>query len=111
MTGFTVHFLVRSPTFPQCNSYLPVCDFSLVEVFQGIAGDLLDIYQSSVSRVVGKISKAIVANHQEFINFPTPNEVPTAKYKFFLKFWWASLGNWNNRLYPHKNILPGWTKF
>lgn len=50
--------------------------------FQSIAGDLLDISQSSVSRVVGKVSKAIAANHQEFINFPTPNEVPTAKYKF-----------------------------
>ena len=51
--------------------------------FQSIAGDLLHISQSSVSHIVGKVAKAIVAHHQEFIHFPTPNETPLAKYKFY----------------------------
>ena len=31
---------------------------------------------------MGKVAKAIAAHHQQFINFPTPNETPLAKYKF-----------------------------
>ena len=50
--------------------------------FQSIAGDLLHILQSSVSRIVGKVAKAIAAHHQQFIHFSTPNETPLAKYIF-----------------------------
>ena len=50
--------------------------------FKSIAGDLLHIPQSSFSRIVGKVAKAIAAHHQQFIHFPTPNETPLAKYKF-----------------------------
>ena len=31
---------------------------------------------------MGKAAKAIAAHHQQFIQFPTPNETPLAKYKF-----------------------------
>ena len=42
--------------------------------FQSVTGDLLDISQASV-RILGKLSRAIAAHHQEFIKFPTPNEI------------------------------------
>ena len=35
-----------------------------------------------VSRIVGKVAKAIAAQHQQFIHFPRPNETSLAKYKF-----------------------------
>ena len=59
--------------------------------FQSIAGDL---QQSLVSRIVGKVAKAITAHHQKFIHFPTPNETPLAKYKFSQKG--ERPGKWNN---------------
>ena len=49
--------------------------------FQSIASDLLHIWQSSVSRIGGKVAKAIAAHHQQFIHFSTLNETPLAKYK------------------------------
>ena len=46
--------------------------------FQSIAGDLLHISQSLVSRIVGKVAKVIAAHHQQFIYIPMPNETPLA---------------------------------
>ena len=80
-----------------------VHDFSLVEV-----SNLLHISQSLVSHIVDKISKTIATHHQEFTNFPTPNEIATAKYKFSNR--WTSQGNWNNRLYP-QDMLSRWSEF
>ena len=50
--------------------------------FRSIAGDLLHILQSSVSRIAGKVAKTIAAHYQQFIHFPTPNETQLAKCKF-----------------------------
>ena len=51
--------------------------------FQSIAGDLLHISQSLVSRIVSKVAKAIEAHHQQFIHFPTPKRRHLPSIIFF----------------------------
>ena len=75
-------FSGKASNIPPMLQLLASLRYFATRSFQIIAGDLLHISQSSVSRIVGKVATAIAAHHQEFIHFPTPNETPLAKYKF-----------------------------
>ena len=72
-------FFDKASSIPPMLQLLTSLRFFSTGSFQSIACDLLHISQSSVSRIVGKIAKAIAAHHQQFIHFPTPNEPPLAK--------------------------------
>ena len=67
----------NSSTFSGRESNIP--KFFAGGRFQSVSGDLLVISQTSVILIMGKVLKAIAAKYLKFINFPTPNEIPTAK--------------------------------
>lgn len=46
-------------------------------------GDLFNISKASVSRIVHRISKAICRIRQNYIKFPTDNEIPDIKRAFY----------------------------
>ncbi|RWS18791.1 putative nuclease HARBI1-like protein, partial [Leptotrombidium deliense] len=52
-------------------------------VFQHVDGDLMNISQPTVSRIVAKVSKIIASKAQEFILFPSPAECKKEQDKFY----------------------------
>lgn len=50
--------------------------------FQRVDGDLFGVSQSSVSRIVHQVIKAIAKTSRRFIVFPTESEIQTQKLRF-----------------------------
>ena len=96
----------RDANIPPMLKLLAGLRFFATGSFQSVTSDLLNISQTSVSRILCNVSKAIAAHHHTFITFPAGNELPT-KVQVFTNSW-VSRGN---RLYSCKDLLSGWTKF
>lgn len=50
--------------------------------FQTSDGDLIHCHQSTVCRVIKRITAVIASMHNDLIKFPTPGELPAVKQKF-----------------------------
>lgn len=73
----------RSTDIPPLLQFLAVLRFYATGTFQIAVGDLIQISQSTVSKLVCRISKLVAQHAKEHIRFPTVAEARDIRRKFY----------------------------
>ena len=72
----------RGLPVPPLLQFLGTLRFNATGSFQSVIGDLFQVSQPAMSRIIKRVSTAIASQHRDFIKFPNRDSLSSEKQKF-----------------------------